>query len=505
MQNLIKLLLFVVCIFIFENIFGQNTTILKPGPSLGKDAFVTSYSGNQNSNFGGSQDIAAVSWTSSQIPFDSRSYFEFDLSQIPSNATVISASLNLFHNPNSGHSQGHQGNNGSILMRVTSPWTESTVSWNNQPSYSSNGQILLPNSSNSTQDYLGISVDAQIQDMISNPSQNFGFVLQLQNETIFRSIVFASSDHPDSLLRPELSISWTDSLSEDSVICVDLRSTSNDVEDAYVSDYPGGASSNFGSSQDIAAVAWTSGPSFISRSYFRFDISQIPVSSSIVSANLSLKANPNSGHSQGHQSSSGSNECLLRKVTSPWGENSITWNNQPSTTSIGQASIPQSTSPIQDYTNIDLKNLMQDAVNNPSTYYGFQMALASEIQFRSMVFASSDHQNSALHPQMRVCYLDQTTGTLQVSSPSQITVYPNPSNSVFKIKSNWEVGRALELEIRSLDGRLHYKKSFTSTDFLDGEILLNLEGSIPEGLYLLSICDDTPTVVSTLIILNSND
>jgi hypothetical protein len=54
---------------------------------------------------------------------DRRGLLKFDLSSIPANATVTSATLYLYEN-------GNKTGQTTYLYRVTSSWNESTVTWN---------------------------------------------------------------------------------------------------------------------------------------------------------------------------------------------------------------------------------------------------------------------------------------------------------------------------------------------------------------------------------------
>ncbi len=159
-----------------------------------------------------------------------------------------------------------------------------------------------------------------------------------------------------------------------------------------------------GNSPDFAANAWSSGGSFIERSLIRFDLSSIPSGSTIISATLSLYANPTSGHTQHHSSLSGPNTCLLKRVITDWSESLVTWSNQPSTTSQNLVVIPQSTSSLQDYPNIDVTALITDMLENPDSSFGMMLQLQTEVNYRSMIFASSDNANGAIRPKLEVVY-----------------------------------------------------------------------------------------------------
>lgn len=494
--------IFICVCFLFAGLttLGQSqTSVFKPGPMLGIDAFVSSYPGLENTNFGTNQDIAAVSWTASGTPFDSRTYFKFDLSSIPITAQIQSATLNLTFNPNSGHAQGNQGDNECFIRRVTSFWDESSITWNSQPTNSPTNQTLLATSANSAQSYPNIDVTLLVEPMVANPGSNYGFLLMLQTEAVYRSMVFASSDHLDSLFWPELSIVWEDSTKEDSINCIDYDYGGNEGKDAWVTSYPGNENTNYGNSTDIAAVAWTSaGIGFVSRSYFGYDFSAIPTGAVITSADLSLFANPTSGHAQGHSAQSGSNASVIKMVTSAWAESTITWNNQPTFSSLNEIQLAPSTNNIQDYLSINILPLVQDAVNAPSNYFGFQYSLVIEQQFRSMVFASTDHSNVNLRPSLRVCYETLVAATRDViEMEAYITAFPNPSSSTMSISiSGWNPGE-VKISVYTIESKL-----VSEATHMLGTSPISLDGieEVEAGIYFLRVENTNSESLQTILI-----
>jgi len=202
--NLKQFFIFII-IFTFNQSFSQTTIILQPDTDDGKDAMVrTLY---PNTPHGDEETIMAAAWTYSGEFGITRSLLEFDLSVIPDSAQLLDARLNLYYNPSCGH-EGHYGENESYLQRITSLWEEYSVNWNNQPSVTYNNQVRIQTSTISTQDYPDINVISLIMDMINDPENSFGFMLKLQDESKYRSLIFASSDHPFSEIRPKLVITY---------------------------------------------------------------------------------------------------------------------------------------------------------------------------------------------------------------------------------------------------------------------------------------------------------
>ncbi len=195
--------------------FAQDTLVLQPGAECGEDAYIWELS-NQNgtfgtteiNNYGSSSSFLAHEWTWIGDPGRRHSLLNFDFSLIPAGATILDARLDLYGYPNSpdnGHSSA-SGSNESVIQRVTSFWEENTVTWNTQPSTTAANEVILAQSLNDYQDYTDINVTAMMQDMVNDPANSFGFRLSMITPAFYRSLIFASSDHPDPNKHPRLTI-----------------------------------------------------------------------------------------------------------------------------------------------------------------------------------------------------------------------------------------------------------------------------------------------------------
>lgn len=168
---------------------SQNTTIfLRPI----EDALVSS--AEPNKNYGSMIDWATWDWANWGI---SRSFMKFDVSLVPSGATIISAKINLYHNLNTSNS-GHYGSNTSYLQRITSNWNEYQVNWSNQPTTTPVNQVLLQQSTSIYQSYENIDITDLIKDIYANQSSSHGIAIRLQTEGTYRSMKFTARDFPDT-------------------------------------------------------------------------------------------------------------------------------------------------------------------------------------------------------------------------------------------------------------------------------------------------------------------
>lgn len=199
--------IFIILIFLWSSqSLGAHTVVsFQPDSVCGKDALVTSLWPDQN--HGNHVDFIACAWTNQGNPSTVRALVSFDLATIPAGASVISATLELFHyvSPyNTGHSN-LTGPANCFLERIIQPWSESVVTWNNQPATSATNQLNIPAPTSMTQNY-SINVISLVIDMLNDPANSFGFMLRQQNESYYRSLLFASSDMSNSALHPKLTI-----------------------------------------------------------------------------------------------------------------------------------------------------------------------------------------------------------------------------------------------------------------------------------------------------------
>lgn len=184
-----------------------NRIVLRPGEE-GKDATVSSII--PDTNKGDFENLHLYSWTQSGILNVVRSFVEFDLSQIPENSVIEGAFISLYYSSDPNYGE-HSGENGFVIERITSSWDESTVTWNTQPTSTTENRILFDGSTSGTEDFINLEVTTLIQDIYSDMHNSYGLVLKLQDESAYRRLVFASSDNINETIRPKLEIYYSES------------------------------------------------------------------------------------------------------------------------------------------------------------------------------------------------------------------------------------------------------------------------------------------------------
>ncbi len=479
-----------------------NTLQLKPGASGGKDAYLASF--GSSVNYGVHPEYSAVAWTCGGSNCYGRGLLSFDLSSIPSGAVIVDARLNLYANTNpvNGNGVAMQGSNAAFLYRVTSPWSEMNVTWNNQPGYSTTNALFLPMSATSFQNYLNLNVTSLVADMLNNPVTSDGFMLKLLNETPYTTITFASSDYSDPLLWPELIVQYTYNISSDT--CVVLSAGDLLASDAYLASST--PSTNYGSHPEFSSVSWTcQGSPCFGRGLLNFDFSQIPQGAIITTATLDLYANPTPVNGTGN-AMIGSNASVLQRVVSPWTENGVTWLNQPNTTSQNQVNLPQSTSPFQNYTGLNLTGIVQDIFATGTPGYGIFLRLQNEVGYTAMIFASGDYSQSSLHPKLEVCFNFPTNISEGISLlDGKITISPNPiSNQQINLIIKNPQSESLNLSLFDIHGRLIH--TWPQMKIGSGDQTISLshpDNANKSGVYLLHCKTASTESMLKLFVINS--
>ncbi len=385
----------------------------------------------ENSNYGTvDQSAAFISPGTSGGINSGRGLIDFDLSLIPSGTVIIDAKINLYALVGMNHPEldlGHLGNNASYLRRVTSAWNELAVTWNTAPTYTTNNEVILPQSTTADQDYLDIDVTDLVQDMLDNPATSHGFWLGLVDEQLpTRGLLFCSLDQGDPTKYPVLEITYA---------CAPQTVTLSAERDAaigYHDTYPT-ENSNYGTVDQSAAFIspGTSGGINSGRGLIDFDLSLIPSGTVIIDAKINLYALVGMNHPELDLGHLGNNASYLRRVTSAWNELAVTWNTAPTYTTNNEVILPQSTTADQDYLDIDVTDLVQDMLDNPATSHGFWLGLVDEqLPTRGLLFCSLDQGDPTKYPVLEITYCDSSLNVQEHIENAVISVYPNPTSGL---------------------------------------------------------------------------
>lgn len=231
-------------------------------------------------------------------------------------------------------------------------------------------------------------------------------------------------------------------------------------------------------------ASWTcQGSPCTDRSLLRFDLTSIPANATIITAYLSLFADLTQTVSPTPMYGI-ANTSLIQQITSSWIENSVIWNTQPTVSAIGQIILVQSSTPFQDYLNIDVAALVSGWVASPASNYGMLMRLQNETYYNAMIFASSDNADSSKFPELTVTYTTPS-GLQAISDKNFVDVFPNPFQHQLKLKLNEHVSEGQsEIFIRDIAGKIILSQQIA---LKNGPVLLTGTENLLPGIYCIEI------------------
>jgi hypothetical protein len=485
MRKVYTLTLVLLCFVVLKS--KAQITVVITMDSTGEDAYVDNY--NTSGNYPDETVFCSGVWTISGTQVIWRNFMNFDLTLIPANATIVDARLSLYYAPVNdfdsinGHTSTTNSNQ-SVLQRITSPWSEHSINWNNQPTVTTQNEIIFPQSTNGFQDYTNMDVTAVVQDMISNKPQAYGFSLRLSLEQQYARMIFASGDYADPTKRPTLQITYTYPNP-----CVNLQLNAAD-EDASIDNYNPG--NNYPNEIEYCTGSWTIGGTPVSwRALFKFNLSTIPANATIQSANMSLYYAPNNSFfSNQLTNATMSNLSIISRVTSPWSENSVTWNTQPSTTTQNQDTLAQSVVATQDYTYTDVTGLVQDMITNGNN--GFLIKQDVEQFYARMFFGSGDNPVSQWHPRLDICYTTPAAISETIYSNAEPVISPNPSKGFFTV--NLSNKSYTKITVSDAAGKIILDESLEGIKYK----IINLS-NFSNAVYIVKIIGEQNTFVERVV------
>ncbi|MDF1574274.1 MAG: DNRLRE domain-containing protein [Bacteroidales bacterium] len=180
---------------------------VQPDAASGRDAVISFLV--PDNNYGSMENLLLYAWTQEGILNVNRSLIDFDLSGIPSEASIDSAYLSIFFNPGSAYATGHSGETSFTIQRLITAWDESTVSWSTQPAVSYSNLVQVSGAIYPNQSFPDMDISSLVEDYTSHPSDSYGFCLKFVEESPYKILVLSSSDHEEEQLRPKLEVYYT--------------------------------------------------------------------------------------------------------------------------------------------------------------------------------------------------------------------------------------------------------------------------------------------------------
>ena len=179
----------------------ETTHTMQPGPGDGNDAFV--YEDSKDQSYGSEWFLRAGG---AIIDEHYRSYVEFDLSPIPTTATIVDATLELFNFETSPEVPTLLG-----VYEVKNDWEEDHINWANQPSCAATLESTVNVPAAATQGFESWDISALVQSWVDGSVVNKGVcVMDTDEGTVKAWKSFYSSHHTEKTRRPKLVITYFD-------------------------------------------------------------------------------------------------------------------------------------------------------------------------------------------------------------------------------------------------------------------------------------------------------
>jgi hypothetical protein len=440
MRNLSNLLLATaLCLTGISNISAQRTAVPSTSICLEPIADAIIHQFEPAIAHGTGQNLIASRWTYSagggQGFYTVNSLVKFNLATIPANATITSATLTLYNCPSCYYPNhrdlGGGTGNGVQITRVAGAWSETAVTWNTKPTLGTNATDFATSSTFgelSTANLTNLDVKTLVQNMLGGTPTtiNNGFEMhQLNNNDYYHSANFATRENTNRDLRPKLCITYTVPIIE--------SCTFTPIADAVLSEVL--PTTNYGTTGNNVASRWTFSPItnnynfFSTKSLIKFDLSSIPPTAVITSATLNLYNCPTCYYPNHQDLVNLGNSVDIRRVTSAWAENTVTWSTQPTVSAlpidIKTSSIFGNGSTAN--LSIDVKTLIPSMLCSNNN--GFEMRISNNADYyHSANFATRENTNAALRPKLCVVYYIPITKGLCPPNGSKTADINTPSN-----------------------------------------------------------------------------
>jgi len=196
-------------VMVFQPSGGLNDGTDQGGATSGKDTFDLSV-GPNNDNSAAPQHHH---FNSNCNNWWGQSYYQFDLSTLPAAADTTNVKLIFYHNISRSYGWPYQVSPTTMQVRaITSPWSETTLNYNNRPSISPVvvASVDIPTTSTGYTGFVTLDITNLYKDWKNGVTPNYGIAysrLQAFCENANASMVF-SSDNPDPTKRPRLEITY---------------------------------------------------------------------------------------------------------------------------------------------------------------------------------------------------------------------------------------------------------------------------------------------------------
>lgn len=447
----------------------MTTVTLQPG-STGLDTEITIAA--PTANFGARTDFHAGYST---VGNTYKGLIKFDLSSLPDNAIIISATLSLYCTAEDSTSDAtvnvrrslvewYEGVKNGVAPDAGqdgSTWNlrnaNGSVAWASGGAGGGSGTDYASSATDSksittTGQFFDFNVKADVQAFLNGSATNHGWWILVDAILATNRKYFASSDSATAAQRPKLVIVYSDplvaNLAGTSTITASLGTYNPSLNlqpsaatsiDTYIRD-GAGAASNYGIFTTIAA----SGDSAAVRKILiKFDLSSLPANAKIQSAKLGLKLQSEASAAVDsgltiHRSLVQWYEGPSNAVSPPAGQDASTWNFRNNNGSInwsggigGAAGSDYASTPTDTQTINGLATYLWDVTADVQAYVdgttnlGWWIVNPDTTANSNKIFYSSDDTTAINRPFLTVSYQLESTAALSGNSSISATLIGN--------------------------------------------------------------------------------
>lgn len=225
-----------------------------------------------------------------------------------------------------------------------------------------------------------------------------------------------------------------------------VSAQNNGIRDAWIWSWPAVVNSNFGEYNSAApdfhkvirseSWQWTAGRNDTIRGLMQFDLGNLKAED-ILKAELNLWHYSNPRFTK----QVGENAMDMHLITEDWDESQVTWNNQPAWQKDQPTSFPKSTSETQDYTKLDVTDLLK--AHQKANAHGLMLKLKNETPFAGLSFASTEHPDENLRPTL---LLVVKAGSTHINeAEANVKCFPNPASAELTISLSSPSWKSLQL------------------------------------------------------------
>ncbi len=184
---------------------------IKPGPEKGMDAMISDLEPDKNFGTWPYFEASFLSESPLTVMRTNRSLIRFDMNAVPKGSRIDKVMLTLYFDKPLGWDSIYTDFAwfGAVFQKITAPWEENRVNWNNQPPVTEMNQVYVSphpemNTNVRTYDITSLYIPAKDSAMA-----DYGFMFRLYPSPQFAGFRFASSDFPEPSMRPELKVFYS--------------------------------------------------------------------------------------------------------------------------------------------------------------------------------------------------------------------------------------------------------------------------------------------------------